>query len=116
MGTKLPGDDHAQAKDPRDRYAALPRNRRTLGSGLREFAQFVIASFSPGFNLDRYDRELRRPFPSQPQFAPESKVWRREHGEAKRIDRRGSDAARLRSQLTIAGIRTKGCNACVARV
>jgi hypothetical protein len=47
MGTKLPGDDDAQAKDPRD-------------------------------GLDR---------------------------EAKRIDRRGSHAARLRSQLTIAGIR-----------
>ena len=40
----------------------------------------MIAPLSPGFNLDRYDRELRRPFPSEPQFAPESKVWRREHG------------------------------------
>ena len=29
-----------------------------------------------------YDRELRRPFPSEPQFAPESKVWRREHAIA----------------------------------
>ena len=64
------------------RYAALPRNRRTLGNGLREFAQFVIAPLRPGFNLDRYDRELRRPFPSEPQFAPESKVWRREHAIA----------------------------------
>ena len=64
------------------RYAALPRNRRTLGNGLREFAQFVIAPLRPGFNLDRYDRELRRPFPSEPQFAPESKVWRREHAVA----------------------------------
>jgi hypothetical protein len=61
------------------RYAALPQNRRTLGNGLRAFAQFMIAPFSPGFNLDRYDRELRRPFPSEPQFAPDSKVWRREH-------------------------------------
>ena len=61
------------------RYAALPRNRRTLGNRLRELAQFVIAPLSPGFNLDGYDRELRRPFPSEPQFAPESKIWRREH-------------------------------------
>jgi hypothetical protein len=62
------------------RYAVLPRNRRTLGNWLREFAQFIIAPLSPGFNLDRYDRELRRPFPSEPQFAPGSEIWRREHG------------------------------------
>jgi NAD(P)H dehydrogenase (quinone) len=64
------------------RYATLPRNQRTLGNWLREFAQFMIAPLSPGFNLDRYDRELRRPFPSEPQFAPDSKVWRREHAIA----------------------------------
>ena len=51
------------------RYAALPRNQRTFGNWLREFAQFMVAPLNPGFNLDRYDRELRRPFPSQPQFA-----------------------------------------------
>jgi uncharacterized protein YbjT (DUF2867 family) len=75
------------------RYAALPSNRRKPGSWLRQFGQFVIAPLSPGFNLDRYDRELRRPFPSVPQFAPESKIWRREHGDAKR-------------NAPIAGIRT----------
>ncbi|MGH9454181.1 MAG: NmrA family NAD(P)-binding protein [Terriglobia bacterium] len=64
------------------RYAALSRNRRTFGNWLREFVQFMLAPFSPGFNLDRYDRELRRPFPSQPQFAPDSNVWRREHAIA----------------------------------
>jgi len=62
------------------RYAALPRNQRTPGNWLREFAQFLIAPFSPGYNFDRYDRELRRPFPSDPQFATESEAWRREHG------------------------------------
>ena len=62
------------------RYAALPHSRRTRGNWLRQFAQFVIAPLSPGFNFDRYDRELRRPFPSEPQFAPESKVWQHEHG------------------------------------
>ena len=64
------------------RYAALPPNRRTLGNWVREFAGFLLAALVPGFNLDRYDRELRRPFPSDPQFAPDSKVWRREHGIA----------------------------------
>jgi hypothetical protein len=62
------------------RYARLPRNQRNFSNWLREFVQFMVAPLSPGFNLDRYDRELRRPFPSEPQFAPESKLWRREHG------------------------------------
>src|SRR5271167_3898139 len=64
------------------RYAALPSNRRALGNGLRQFAQFMISPLSSGFDLDRYDRELRRPFPSKPQFAPDSTVWRREHAIA----------------------------------
>ena len=62
------------------RYAAQGHNQRTLGNWLREMAQFMIAPLSPGFDFDRYDRELRRPFPSKPRFAPESEVWRREHG------------------------------------
>jgi NAD(P)H dehydrogenase (quinone) len=64
------------------RYAALSGNRRTLGNRLRQFAQFLMAPLSPGFHLDRYDRELRRPFPSEPQLAPDSRVWRREHAIA----------------------------------
>jgi NAD(P)H dehydrogenase (quinone) len=68
---------------------------RILGNWLREFAQFVIAPLSPGFNLDRYDRALRRPYPSEPQFAPESKVWRREHAIAAE---RGTLNATLRTQ------------------
>ncbi|HEX5410288.1 MAG TPA: NmrA family NAD(P)-binding protein [Terriglobia bacterium] len=63
-------------------YAVLSRNQRTFGNWLREFVQFMLAPLRPDFNLDRYDRELRRPFPSQPQFAPESKVWRHEHAVA----------------------------------
>ncbi len=62
------------------RYAAQPRNQRTIGNWVREFAGFMISPVSPGFNFDRYDRELRRPFPFESQSAPESKVWRREHG------------------------------------
>lgn len=61
------------------RYAMQPSNRQTLGNRLREFAQFMIAPLSPGFNMDRYNRELRCPFPSEPQFAPDSIVWQREH-------------------------------------
>ena len=62
------------------RYAVLPRNQRTFGSRLRELAQFMMTPFSPGYDFERYDRELRCPLPSEPQFAPESPIWRREHG------------------------------------
>lgn len=90
------------------RYAAQPRNRRTVGNWLREFAQFMIAPLGPGFNFDRYDRELRRPFPSEPQFAPESAIWRREHaiGDVAEPSTprhyNGRSDARSRQQTTIA--------------
>jgi uncharacterized protein YbjT (DUF2867 family) len=61
------------------RYAAPFLNQRTFGNRLRALAQLMLMPLSPGFNLDRYDRELRRPFPQEPQFATDSKVWRREH-------------------------------------
>jgi NAD(P)H dehydrogenase (quinone) len=61
------------------RYAALPRNQRSFSNWLREFVQFMLAPLSSGFALDRFDRELRCPFPSVPRFATDSKVWRREH-------------------------------------
>lgn len=64
------------------RYAALPHNQRSLGNWLRQLAQFMMGPLSRGYNFDRYDRELRRPFPSEPQLAPESDVWRREHAIA----------------------------------
>jgi hypothetical protein len=75
--TGLPAEDFETIAR---RYAAPFRNQRTFGNWLRAIAQFILTPLSPGFDLDRYDRELRRPFPQQPQFAPESKVWRREHG------------------------------------
>jgi hypothetical protein len=65
------------------RYAALPGNRRSPGNWLREFSQFMIAPLKPAFDLHRYDRELRRPFPAAPQFAPESTVWLCEHAMAR---------------------------------
>jgi NAD(P)H dehydrogenase (quinone) len=88
------------------RYAALPRNQRTLGNRLRQFAEFMMTPFSPGLNLDRYERELRCPFPSEPQFASESNVWRREHAiDAAKPAAPGRDQARpaatSRPQATI---------------
>jgi NmrA-like family len=64
------------------RYATLPGNQRTFSNWLRTVTQFLITPLSPGFNFERYDRELRRPFPSDPEFAPDSKVWQREHAIA----------------------------------
>jgi NAD(P)H dehydrogenase (quinone) len=72
------------------RYAALPHNRRTFGNRLRELALLMAVPLSPGFNLKRYDRELRAPFPSEPQFAPDSPVWIREHALAGLIKSTGS--------------------------
>ncbi len=74
----------AKGRSPEDfemiarRYAAQPRNKQTLGNWLREFARFMIAPLSPGFNLDRYDRELRRPFRSHP--SPSSRPSARSGG------------------------------------
>ena len=62
------------------RVVARLLNQRNLGNWLRQFEQFMMAPLSPGFQFDRYDRELRRPFPSEPQFALESNAWSREHG------------------------------------
>jgi NAD(P)H dehydrogenase (quinone) len=86
LGAPTPDVLDVTGRSPEDfetiarRYAAQPRNQRTLGNWVREFAQFMIAPLSPGFNFDRYDRELRRPFPSEPRFAPGSEIWWREHG------------------------------------
>ena len=85
------------------RYAAQPRNQRTIGNWVREFAEFMISPVSPGFNFDRYDGELRRPFPFEPQSAPESKVWRREHG----ITDSAKLAASLHNKATSATSRPK---------
>ena len=85
------------------RYAAQPRNQRTIANRVREFAEFMISPVRPGFNFDRYDGELRRPFPFQPQSAPESKVWRREHG----ITDPAKLAASLHNKATSATSRPK---------
>lgn len=61
------------------RYAAQPQNRRTPGNWLRQFARFLLAPLSPAVDFERYDRETRCPFPSEPRFASQSRVWLREH-------------------------------------
>jgi len=84
------------------RYATLPQNRWTFRNRLRELAKFIVGPFLPGPNLERYDRELRRPIPSQPQFAPDSQTWRREHGVAVAPKVTASVGDRSRSPLATA--------------
>ncbi|MEA3142442.1 MAG: hypothetical protein QOK23_4611 [Gammaproteobacteria bacterium] len=62
------------------RYAARLENRPTLTNWLRTVGRFLIAPLTGGVNFERYTRELRYPVPSEPQFAPESEIWRGEHG------------------------------------
>jgi NAD(P)H dehydrogenase (quinone) len=62
------------------RYAARPENRRTLTNRLRTLGRFLIAPLTGGVNFERYASELRYPVPSEPRFATESQIWRREHG------------------------------------
>ena len=79
-------------RDPEDfetiarRYAARPQNRRTAGNWFRQLAQFIAAPFVLGFNFERYDRDLRRPFPASPRFAAESAIWRDEHDVVEPIE------------------------------
>jgi uncharacterized protein YbjT (DUF2867 family) len=82
------------------RYAALPGNRRTRGNWLRQLGQFIMAPLSPGFHLDRYDRELRRPFPKEPQVAADSGVWRFEHTIAGAAKPAAPDQDRARPAAT----------------
>ena len=67
------------------RYAAQAQNQRTLPNWLRQVAQFMMAPLTPSFNLELYDRELSRPFPSAPQLAIESAIWLDEHNLADSI-------------------------------
>lgn len=72
---RLPEDFETIAR----RYAGLPANQRTPRNTLRELARFLVTPLSRGFDLDRYQRELRSPVPSEPRFAPDSRVWRASH-------------------------------------
>jgi hypothetical protein len=88
----------------------MPRNPGISGPSEAGFAnsQFLMAPLSPGYDFFRYDRELRGPFASDPQFAPESAIWRGEHaiGDVAEPSTprhyNGRSDARSRQQTTIA--------------
>ncbi|MBW4555180.1 MAG: NmrA family NAD(P)-binding protein [Trichormus sp. ATA11-4-KO1] len=62
------------------RYAAMPFARKTFANRLRAFLQFNLVPFTPGYNLDRFEREHFHPMPPAPQFVMSSDHWQVKHG------------------------------------
>ncbi len=61
------------------RYAALPFARKTIANRIKAFVNFNLVPFSPGYNLDRYDREHDFPMPPDPRLSIDDPRWRRQH-------------------------------------
>lgn len=61
------------------RYAALPFARQTFANRLRAFANLNRVPFSPGYNLDRYEREQSHPVPPVPRLAMDDERWQAKH-------------------------------------
>lgn len=62
------------------RYAASPLARRSVGAGLRAWGTFLRTPLSPGYDLDRFERELGFPVPPEPRLAMADERWRSERG------------------------------------
>ncbi len=61
------------------RYAALPKANRTAGNRARAFANFMRTPMSPGYDLDRFERELLFPVPPMRRLAIDDERWQAEH-------------------------------------
>jgi uncharacterized protein YbjT (DUF2867 family) len=61
------------------RYAALPFARQTLGNRFKAFVKFSLTPFYPGYNLERFDKNLGFPVPPRPSYSIQDERWRREH-------------------------------------
>ena len=61
------------------RYAALPFAQQTLGNRVKAFLNFNMTPFHPGYNFDKYDKELRLPVPSHPTLSIDDPQWRKTH-------------------------------------
>ncbi len=60
------------------RYVALPFARQTLANRLRAFVNFNLVPFTPGYNLDWFEREQFHPMPPKPKFAMDNQHWQAE--------------------------------------
>jgi uncharacterized protein YbjT (DUF2867 family) len=61
------------------RYAAMPFARQTLANRLRALASFSMAPFYPGYNLDRWERQIGLPVAPTPSLSIDDERWRTEH-------------------------------------
>ncbi len=62
------------------RYAARPEAKRNLSNALRTFADFMRTPVSPGYNLDKFERQQLLPMPPSPRLASDDKGWMSQHG------------------------------------
>lgn len=58
------------------RYAAMPFARKTFANRLRALVNFNRVPFSPGYDLDRHEREQFHPVPRQPKYAMQNERWK----------------------------------------
>ena len=59
------------------RYAAMPFARQTFANRLKAFVNFNITPFSPGYNIDAYERKLEIPVPPKPLQCMEDENWKK---------------------------------------
>lgn len=64
------------------RYAAQSPARRTTGSVLKTFADFMSVPMRPGLNARRFADTLWMPKPERPLLSADSALWKEEHGVA----------------------------------
>lgn len=61
------------------RYAAMPFARQTVGNRLSAVAKFAVTPFYPGYNVDRWNRRMGLPLPSNPTYSNEEDRWLEAH-------------------------------------
>lgn len=61
------------------RYAALPFARQTLGRRLMAALKFMAVPWVPGYDFERYERQLRLPRAARSSLSIEDAAWQDEH-------------------------------------
>jgi uncharacterized protein YbjT (DUF2867 family) len=62
------------------RYAAAPLAQRTPANFVRTFVEFMVTPLSPGYNLNRIDRQMEFPVPHKTVLAMQDDDWKAERG------------------------------------
>jgi uncharacterized protein YbjT (DUF2867 family) len=62
------------------RYAAAPLAQRTVGNFIRAFVEFMVTPLSPGYDLDRIDRQMKFSVPPKAMLAMQDDHWKAERG------------------------------------